>query len=126
MPVVAGGGRSVEQVDGDLTLLGFDALAELRKGLALPSAGAVASQAAFVAGPLAGAGAANRQIEKLAAYARLDSAIAQWAGWQRHKGRPDSESYRRFYVATGIDVVSALQQPRADMEKLAAIVEGWL
>lgn len=33
--------------------------------------------------------------------------IAWWGGFQRHKGRGDSESYRRFYFTFGIDVLSA-------------------
>jgi hypothetical protein len=37
----------------------------------------------------------------------LRASIAWWAGWQRAQGRPDSESYRRFYFAFGTDVMTA-------------------
>jgi hypothetical protein len=128
MPVIAGAGRSVEQVDGDMTLLGFDVLEKMRAAMSLPSAADVANRAAFVAGQMAGAGAVNRQIEKIAAHNRLEAAIAQWAGVQRYKGRSDSESYRRFYLALGIDVYGALSadRTRQEYEKVAQIVEGWI
>ena len=37
----------------------------------------------------------------------LRRAIAWWAGFHRAVGRPDSEIYRRFYLAFGVDVLSA-------------------
>lgn len=37
----------------------------------------------------------------------LRAAIDLWAGWQRHLGREDSEIYRRFWHAFGVDTMSA-------------------
>lgn len=41
------------------------------------------------------------------AQSALRESIAWWAGYQRALGRDDHESYRRFYHAFGIDVLSA-------------------
>lgn len=124
-PLPEGGGRSIEEIDGDLVLLDRAKLAEMRKAIMLPSPADVGNRTAFVAGDMAAKGAINRQIERHQAQQRLDAAIAQWAGIQRHKGRDDQQSYRRFYLATGVDVLTALSLPRSDMEALAAKVEGW-
>lgn len=124
-PLPEGGGRSIETVDGDLILLDRAKLEEMRKAIMLPSPADVGSRAAFVAGGAAGAGAVNRQIERIQAQQRLDAALCQWAGIQRHKGRSDQESYRRFYLTTGVDVLTALSLPRAEMEALAFKVESW-
>ena len=109
-------------------LLDRTKLEEMRKAIMLPSAASVGSRAAFAGGDLAGAGAVNRQIEKIKAQQRLTDAIAQWAGVQRHKGRSDAESYRRFYLTTGVDVLGALHKDRTrqDYDALAEKVEGWL
>ncbi len=126
-PVVEPRARgSIEQVDGDLVLLDREALARLRAAIELPSAGDVAQRAGMAAGPLAAAGAGNRQIERLASQARLRDAIELWAGHQRALGRSDRESYRRFYYATGMDVLSALALARADMDKLSDTIDGWI
>lgn len=37
----------------------------------------------------------------------LRASISWWAGYQRAQGRPDSESYRRFYFMFGVDVLTA-------------------
>jgi DNA repair protein RadD len=120
-----GGARSIEQVDGDLRLLTREALAEMRKAALLPSPASMGIKVGMAAGEIAGKAAVNRSIERHAAQQRLSDAIALWAGHQRAKGRPDGESYRRFYLAAGIDVLSALALPRDEMDKLATIVEGW-
>lgn len=49
----------------------------------------------------------------------LRSSIAWWAGYQRAKGRPDDESYRRFYIMFGIDVLSAQTLKTKDAHNLA-------
>ena len=126
VPLPEPGGRSVEQVDGDLVLLDRAMLAQMRAAMELESPASIAQRVGDVAGPVAGRGAMNRQIEKHGAQQRLKAAIEQWAGIQRHKGRSDSESYRRFYLSTGLDVISALAlDDRQKYEALAIRVEGW-
>ena len=72
---------------------------------------------------MAGRGAKNRHIEKQEAQAELRNAIAVWAGAQRAKGRDDVDSYRRFFLTYGIDVLSAQALPRADADKLRMEIE---
>ena len=57
----------------------------------------------------------------------MQRAIEQWAGVQRWLGRKDQESFRRFYLTTGIDVLEALnaERTREQFEELAVKVEGW-
>lgn len=125
-PIPAGRAGPAE-VEGDLILLDRAKLEEMRRAIILESAADMAGRVGAVAGPAAAGGAANRQIEKIAAQARLRAAIDQWAGWQRFKGRSDQEAYRRFYHATGMDVLTALgaDRSRQDYEALAERIEGW-
>lgn len=117
--------RTLEQVDGDLTLLDRDMIARMQAAVALESPASMGERVGAVAGPVAGAGAINRQIERHGAQARLRAAIEQWAGCERHRGRSDAETYRRFYLTVGVDVLGALAQDRKDMDALATTVEGW-
>lgn len=118
--------RTPQKVDGDLVLLTREMIAAMQAATVLESPAAMADRVEAVAGPLAGKGALNRQIEKIQAQDRLKQAIAVWAGIQRWKGRSDSESYRRFWHATGMDVMSAQAlNDRAAYEALAERVEGW-
>jgi DNA repair protein RadD len=117
--------RTLQQVDGDLLLLDRAMLERMRQAVMLESPASVADRAGKAAGPSAAAGAANRSMERHAAQQRLRRAIEQWGGIQRWKGRSDQEAYRRFFIATGTDVLTALTLPRVDMEKLAVTVEGW-
>jgi superfamily II DNA or RNA helicase len=112
--------RRPEQVDGDLTLLDQDVLETMRAAAmkALESPDDVGARAAHVAGIAAGRGAAARQREKIDAQLALREAIAMWAGVQRAKGRDDQDSYRRFYLTYGIDVLSSMSLGRSDAEKL--------
>jgi superfamily II DNA or RNA helicase len=119
------GVRVLKQVDGDLMLLGPEQLAIMRAATTLESPASVLKRVSAVAGAIAGRGALDRQMERHAAQQRLSAAIAQWAGIQRYRGRSDQESYRRFYLTLGVDVLSALATPRADMDRMADLVEGW-
>lgn len=117
--------RSIETVDGDLLLLDRDVLAKMRAQTVLEAPASVAERVTAVAGPIAGKAAANRAIERHQAQKRLSDAIAQWAAIQREKGRADQETYRRFYLTTGVDVLSALTGTRQELDALATKVEGW-
>ncbi len=64
----------------------------------------------------------KRHVEVQQAQAALREQIAWWAGHQRAAGRPDSESYRRFYYTFGIDVMSAQALKAKDALKLATKV----
>jgi len=116
--------RTIEQVDGDLMLLDAATLAEMRAAVELESPGAIATRVGAVAGEFAGKGVANKQIERIASQRTLADAIAVWAGKQRALGRPDNESYKRFYFWTGYDVLSALALDRKEMDKLTERIMG--
>lgn len=118
--------RRPENVDGDLLLLTREMIAQMQAATQLESPVSVAARVEYAAGPYAARQALNRQGEKIAAQDRLKHAIAQWAAIQRAKGRSDSESYRRFYLTTGMDVISAQAlDDRAAYDALAERVEGW-
>ncbi len=102
-----------------------DTAAAMRAATVLPSPADVGARARHVGGDMAGAGAVARQIERIGAQGRLEAAFAQYAGCQRALGRPDAMTYRRLYVTLGVDVLTALALPRADMENIADKVEGW-
>lgn len=50
---------------------------------------------------------AHNHYQRQVAQKGLRDTIALWSGWQLHQGRGDSESYRRFYFAYGVDVATA-------------------
>lgn len=121
----SGGGRSCEEVDGDLALLGKDALDVMRKACELMSPAGKGAQASFAAGGLAGAGMVNRQIERIASQQRLKEAVAWFIGKHRALGHDDRETEKRFYLTLGMSTLEAYALPRADMDKISEIVEGW-
>lgn len=126
-PVPRSGGRSIEQVDGDLTLLTAEALAELRKAAVQETPEAVWARVASGAGfDGAGKHAAGRQADRLAARDRLADTIALWAGYGRAAGQSDGEMYRRFYFGAGVDVATALGMDRAKMDELDGMIRQWL
>lgn len=119
--------RTIEQVDGDLMLLDRAKLAEMRAAMILEAPADMETRVAMAAGPVAGAGARNRQMAKIGAQTRLREAIEQWAGIRRHMGETDQMIHRRFWHATGMDVMTALaaDRDRGDYESMSQIVEGW-
>ncbi len=119
--------RSIEMVDGDLILLDREKLAAMRAAIALENPADVASRAPPSARDFIAKGAINRQIEKIEAHGRLQHAIAQWGGIQRANGFDDSAIYRKFFLTTGVDMLTALDgsRSRQDFETLATRVEGW-
>ncbi|QWY83125.1 ATP-dependent helicase protein [Rhizobium phage RHph_X2_24] len=126
-PLPEPGSRTIEMVDGNLVLLDRAALEAKRKAMFIESAGSVAQRVAGAVGGGIASHAAEKQIEKIAAHKRLSDAIAQWAAIERTKGRPDEESYKRFYLTLGVDVLDALngERSRQEFEEMAAKVERW-
>jgi len=107
-----------EQVDGDLVELDSIALARLR-GLVdrvdMPAplfAAELRAKGAPFLGELAHT---KRHVKQQDAQAVLRYSIACWGGLQRALGRPDRESYKRFFFKYGVDVLTAqsLGEPAA-------------
>jgi superfamily II DNA or RNA helicase len=114
-------GRSLpEQVDGDLMLLDAATLAQMR--------GAVARIDGQPAVPvhLLGTPAETAIIrnwhERQGAQEDLRSAIAQWAGIWKERGKEDSEIHRRFYFRFGTDILSAQNLGKKDANELLEII----
>lgn len=111
-----------EYVDGDLIELDADVLAQMRGAIAVmdKSAEDYAAELAARRVPLIGQiGHVNRHLRNQEAQAALRASIAWWAGYQRAAGRSDSESYRRFYFAFGLDVLTAQALKRDEALALA-------
>jgi DNA repair protein RadD len=122
-PAGTGPVRAIEVVAGDLTRLTADDLAALRAAMQLPDPNTI-----DLSGLSGGAAAGQRNIAyaRIQAQRELSDAIAEWAGVQRHgHGRDDSEIHRRFYHATGIDVLSVLAGSRSDMIAMTERIKGW-
>lgn len=99
-----------EFVDGDLFELDPEALARLYGDIARVDASVdqhLQDTGAGYLGPLISRANAKRHLEHQVAQAELRESIAWWAAYQRQAGRPDSESYRRFWFLFGTDVLTA-------------------
>lgn len=110
-----------EFVDGDLEELSPEALAIMRGAVArvdMPIEQYRAELAAKRCPHLGQLAHVKRHAADQAAQLTLRDSIALWAGVQRHHGRPDSESYRRFYFSYGVDVLSAQALRADDAEEL--------
>lgn len=120
---------TIEQVDGDLHELDPALLAAMRGEVAQvdrhPDEVRDAMRRAGQQ-PVVYNSVAARHRERQEAQAALREAIALWAGWQRAMGRPDAESYRRFYYGFGCDVVSAQALGRPEAEALTVRVREQL
>lgn len=109
-----------EFVDGDLFELSPEAIAALR-GRVMQIDGAPRIPQHLDA--MAARGLMNRHHERQVAQHELREAMALWAGWQRHVGRDDSQSYRLFYLTFGVDVMSAQALGRGEAEALTARIQ---
>jgi len=108
-----------EHVEGDLIELDWDALEALRGAVAHVDGPA---RVPWGASPVVEGAVRKRHRERQESQTVLREAIAVWAGHQRAAGRPDSESYRRFWHAFGIDVMSAQALGAREAETLAGKV----
>lgn len=107
-----------EHVDGDLQLLDRSVLEAMRRAVVLESPQDAANRVGYAAGAVAGKAAANRQRERIDSQDALKQSIALWAGHRRAEGLTDREIHKAFYLAHGVDVLTALTGKRADMDKL--------
>jgi superfamily II DNA or RNA helicase len=116
-----------ERVDGDLRLLSPAELEELRRALVSVSQdpNAVRDKMLAAGAPTVAALSAAKQIRMRAeARERLERSINVWAGIHRDLGVSESDAYRIFYTAYGVDTLSALTGTAADMRQLADKLHG--
>jgi superfamily II DNA or RNA helicase len=115
-----------EFVDGDLLELDAAILATMRGEVAAidrPDSEVRDGLERAGQGGVVAMGAAKQHRLRQEAQTELRNAIALWGGKQRAEGRPDSESYRRFYFRYKIDVLSAQALGRPDAETLCARIK---
>lgn len=114
---------SPEVVDGDLTELDPAMLAQLRGEIqridAPPQVPARVERHVQQA-------IRNRHNERQEAQGVLRERIALWAGYQRHLGRDDNETMRRFYFTFGTDVMTAQTLGVREAEELASRISDAL
>ena len=112
-----------EFVDGDLTELDPDALARLRGEIVRIDS---APKFPFNASREARFGIVKNHTARQKAQGELRDSIAWWAGWQRARGRSDSESYRRFFHGFGVDVMTAQTLGRPEATALTKEINSTL
>jgi len=111
-----------EFVDGDLTELDPDMLAQMRGEVARVDLDAEAYRASLLAkhAPAIGIGMLVRKHgERQEAQAELRDGMAWWAAYHRDAGRGDAETYRRFYREFKIDALAAQALGAKDAGTLA-------
>lgn len=125
--------RNIENVDGDLTLLTAEQLAESQEGRisqeqkflndaeacrrAASKMTHVNPQAAMHQHKNANNAEQNATRAKKSCWA-LENAMRYFGGFYEARGRARGEIYRRFYNRYGVDVLSAQTLPMADAEAL--------
>lgn len=109
-----------EFVDGDLYELDPDVLAAMRGKVALIDGAPRIPQHLDA---IAAAGVRKQHQARVNAQYFLREQIALWAGWQNVQGFDDSQSYRRFFHAFGIDVLTAQALGRPEAEALAVKIK---
>ena len=118
---------SPEFVDGDLHELDPATLVAMRgeiDKIDLP-ADVIKRKMEHAGAPgIAAGGAAKQHRLRQEAQIELRDAIAWWAGYERAKGRHDSESYRRFYHTFKVDVMTAQTLGRPEAELLASKINS--
>lgn len=116
-----------EFVDGDLTELDAVTLARLRGeavDMAITVPEYLAKSGAGALGHIIATASGRRFERKQKAQNDLRASMAQWAGYQKAMGRPDSESYRLFYFLFGTDVLSAQALGQRDAENLKLHIDN--
>ncbi len=112
-----------EFVDGDLLELDAETLARMRSDVARIDMTPAEFRDDMLRRCVPGVAQARHMRLHVAdqqAQTGLRDALALWGGYQRSLGRPDAESYRRFYLEYGVDVLSA----QALKQKQAAELNG--
>jgi hypothetical protein len=111
-------------VDGDLMELTNDVLARMRGDIAAVDSGFCKIPEGVA--PYVAAGIRNRHFEKQQGQAVLRDTIALWAGWHKSQGRDDSQIYRLFYLAYGVDILTAQTLNSKDAADLQARLQSKL
>lgn len=126
VPTPAGRSHPI-QVDGDLFELDAATLATMRGEIAKVDLSANEIRRWLDGQNMLHAVKGNilkNHLNRQEAQVSLRNAISWWAGWQRHLGRPDNESYRRFFHSFGVDAATAQTLGKNDASVLADKIWG--
>lgn len=118
--------RDASTVEGDLRLLTFEELQDLRFRIqeASQDPEAVKQRMEAAGAPsIAGYSAAKNIRQRNEARAHLKHMINRWAGIHRDLGVDESSAYRAFYGAFGVDVLAAQLQSAREMQELSMKLE---
>lgn len=113
--------RTLENVDGDLTLLSAEGLAALQGGRQKHIAKyATAASKLAHSNPQAAAHQHKQAQEVMKAGLSLDNAIRYYGGYYESHGQTWSSIYRRFTQRYGMDVITAQALPAREASELTA------
>lgn len=118
-----------EFVDGDLIELDAETLARMRQEVAVVDMDKELYRAHLAAKHVPHIGQlaqVKKHLERQEAQKALRESLAWWGGFQRSQGRPDSESYRRFFFTFGVDVLTAQSLGTKDALELKQRVDSHL
>ncbi len=111
--------RRIETVDGDLTLLSAEQLAELQgKKDAHVNNYALQASRLVRTNPKAAAQQHRNHAEAKEQQQRIENSIRFFAGYYLAKGKTHAEIYRRFYNRYGVDTIGAQGLQLADSRSL--------
>lgn len=114
---------SPEVVDGDLTELDAEMLARLRGEIKRVDD---TIHVPHGVAPYVAQAIRNRHTERQTAQGVLRERIALWAGYQKHLGRNDNETMRRFYFTFGTDIATAQTLGAREAEELTSRISDKL
>lgn len=119
-PPLPTGRAGPEIVDGDMRLVDAEIILTLRGRVAEVDRDPVQAGAKWAKHlpPQAVARNVRLHTERQEAQATLRDAIAAWAGVHVARGASEGEVYRRFFYATGVDILHAQTLGPADAEKI--------
>ena len=102
---------TLDQIDGDLTLLDPQVLEGLRETRQVDEHDLAARMHFAGAEPVAIMGATKRVRSRNLARASIGAAIETWGAARRRMGVPADQAYREFFFRFGMDVLSAQNLP---------------
>lgn len=114
-----------EFVDGDLYELDPETLAALQGEVARVDS-LVANVPEHLKGTAAELALRRNHRERQAGQLKLRHVLGLYGGWMRQQGKPDSESYKRFFFQFGIDVLTAQSLNATKAAELTAQIETYL
>jgi DNA repair protein RadD len=122
-PVPTPAGRSVEQVDGDMSEVDPAILGAMRRELAKVNGAAYIPNAAPA---VASTRIVQSHMARQVAQQGLRAAMALYGSLMTHEGRPLREGQKRFYLQFGVDVLTAQTLGTSEADTLAARVRAFL